>query len=179
MSMRSVAVFGSGSVPEGDPAYRTAVELGRGLARRGAVVRCGGYAGVMAGVAAGAREMGGRVVGCTMDWFADSRAPNPDLDEVRSSPDLESRCRCLLEGARAAIALPGGVGTLNEVFWVWTLLLHGKAEGRSLILLGESWGGLLTFLSARFEIDTSTRRLVCIARGVDEAATLACGDGDV
>ncbi len=61
--MRSVAVFGSSRAAPESPTYNLARELGAALARRGAEVRCGGYAGVMAGVAEGARAAGGRVVG--------------------------------------------------------------------------------------------------------------------
>jgi uncharacterized protein (TIGR00725 family) len=175
MTKRSVTVFGSSRVPPGDPLYEVAGRLGRALAVRGAEVRCGGYAGVMEGLALGVREAGGRVVGCTLDWFADSRTPNSALDEVRNSSDLASRVRCLLEGSSAAIALSGGVGTLNEVFWLWTLLMHGRGEGRALILLGEPWGELMKVLSARFELDEPVRRLARVASSVDEAADLACG----
>src|SRR5262245_11480372 len=148
MTMNSVVVFGSSSAPAGSPASLLAAELGRALARRGMTIRCGGYLGVMEGVARGAREAGGRVVGCTLDWFAGERVPSAHLDEVRSSPDLASRLACLLEGTRAAIALHGGVGTLNEVFWLWTLLLHGRGDGRRIILLGDSWAELCPILFA-------------------------------
>jgi len=174
MANVSVVVFGSSRVPRGSVAYALATDLGRALARRGAEVRCGGYAGVMEGLAAGAKEAGGRVVGCTLAWFAGERAPNPHLDEVYPSPDLPSRLRCLLQGTRAAIALPGGVGTLNEIFWLWTLLMHGHGEGRRLILLGEPWEDLLELLEGRFEIDPPVRALVRRAGTAEEAAALAC-----
>lgn len=177
MAKRSVVVFGSSHAPPGSPAYGLARELGRALAERGVEVRCGGYAGVMEGLAAGVKDVGGRVVGCTLDWFADSRTHNRYLDEVHRSPDLSSRLRCLLDGTRAAIALPGGVGTLNEVFWLWTLLMHGKGESRPLILLGEPWKDLLAFLSARFEMDPSIRNLARLASSTEEAVEVACGAG--
>lgn len=177
MTKRSVTVFGSSRVLSGDPLYETARRLGRALAARGAEVRCGGYAGVMEGLALGVRDAGGRVVGCTLDWFAESRTPNAALDEVRPSGDLASRLRCLLDGSSAAIALSGGVGTLNEVFWLWTLLMHGKGEGRGLVLLGEPWREMVALLSARFELHEPERRLVRLAASVDEAADLACEVG--
>jgi hypothetical protein len=68
MKRDSVAVFGSSQAPASSPTYRAARELGRELARLGAEIRCGGYGGVMAAVAAGGKEAGGRVVGCTVQW---------------------------------------------------------------------------------------------------------------
>ena len=173
--MRSVAVFGSSRSPRGSANYVLARELGIALGRRGAEVRCGGYAGVMEGVAEGASAMNGRVVGCTLGWFADTRAPNERLSEVVEAPDLSTRIERLLEGTGAAIALPGGIGTLNEVFWLWTLLLHGKGAARRLILLGAPWLDLMQLLEQRFETDPPVRGLVHLAASVEEAADLACG----
>jgi len=127
----------------------------------------------MAGVAEGARAAGGRVVGCTIDWFADTRRPNEHLDEVQPAADLPTRIAQLLHGTSAAIALPGGIGTLNELFWVWTLLLHGKGEGRRLITLGPSYLDLMQLLEQRFEVDPPIRALVHVAASVDEAADIA------
>lgn len=170
--MNAVAVFGSSRTPPSSPAYDTALELGRELARLGAEIRCGGYAGVMAAVAAGGKAAGGRVVGCTIGWFADTRTPCPDLTEIQDSQDLHARVRCLLQGVRSAIALPGGIGTFNELFWVWTLILHGHGPGR-LVLLGESWGELLDFLDRRFEFGEAARSLVRVASTPAEAAEIA------
>ena len=172
--MNSVAVFGSSRAAPQSPATILARELGEALARRGVEVRCGGYAGVMAGVAEGARSAGGRVVGCTIEWFADSRVPNEHLTEVVPAGDLASRIARLLDGTSAAIALPGGIGTLNELFWVWTLLLHGKGESRRLIALGSEYLDLMQLLTQRFEVDPPIRDLVHVAASVAEAADLAC-----
>ena len=175
MTQRSVVVFGSSRALPESATCRLARELGMALGRRGAEVRCGGYAGVMQGVAEGAREAKGRVVGCTLDWFADTRVPNEHLDQVLCAPDLATRIELLLEGTAAAIALPGGVGTLNEVFWLWTLLLHRQGKNRRLILLGAQWLDLMELLERRFEVDPPIRALVHLAASVEEAADLACG----
>ena len=171
----AVAVFGSSRSGVGSPNYLLALELGGALSRRGAEIRCGGYAGVMEGVAEGAKSAGGRVVGCTLDWFQDTRRPYAHLDEVLPAPDLARRLEHLLQETRAAIALPGGIGTLNEVFWTWTLLLHGKGAGRKLILLGAPWLDLMTMLENRFEVDPPIRALVHLAASAEEAAEVACG----
>jgi len=175
MTRSSVAVFGSSRARPGSPGYELSRELGAALGRRGAEVRCGGYAGVMRGVAEGARAAGGRVVGCTLEWFADTREPNEHLHEAIEAADLAGRIELLLEGTRAAIAVPGGIGTLNEVFWLWTLLLHGKGGDRKLVLLGAPWLDLMQLLEQRFEADPAIRGLVHLAASVEEAADLACG----
>jgi uncharacterized protein (TIGR00730 family) len=176
MSAVSVAVFGSSQATSAAPHYRLAESLGRALARRGAIIRCGGYGGIMEGVASGAKAEGGRVVGCTLRWFAEARTPNRFLDEVHESPDLHSRIKCLLGGTRAAIVLPGGVGTLNELLWVWTLLLFDRDDGpQGLVLLGEPWKELMEFLERRFEFNAGVLSLITIARDAEEAARVACG----
>jgi uncharacterized protein (TIGR00730 family) len=174
MKRDSVAVFGSSQASPSSPTYRTARELGRELARLGAEIRCGGYGGVMEAVAAGGKEGGGHVVGCTIEWFLGARTPCPDLTETRESQDLHARVRCLLEGARSAIALPGGIGTFNELFWVWTLLLHGRADAPDrLVLLDGAWDELLDLLDQRFEFGAAARKLVRVARTPAEAAEIA------
>src|SRR5262245_42956022 len=98
----SIAVFGTSQATNAAPHYGLAESLGRALAKRGAIIRCGGYGGIMEGVASGAKSEGGRVVGCTLRYFADTRTPNTFLDEVHESPDLHARIKCLLHGTRAA-----------------------------------------------------------------------------
>ncbi len=176
MSAVSVAVFGSSQASHASPHYRLAESLGRALAKRGAIIRCGGYGGIMEGVASGAKSEGGRVVGCTLKWFSEALAPNSYLDEVHESPDLHARLRCLLGGTRAAIVLPGGVGTLNELLWVWTLLMFDRDDGpQGLVLLGDPWKELMDFLTRRFEVNEAVLSLISIARDPEDAARLACG----
>jgi len=177
MAKTSVAVFGSSQAARNSPQYNVGMELGSALARRGAEIRCGGYGGVMEAVASGAKEAGGTVIGCTLSWFGESRIPNTQLDEVHEAPDLAARLDCLLKGARGAVVLHGGVGTLNELLWVWTLLMHDRDEGpESIALLGDHWGELLAFLSARFEVAPPIRELVRIAATPEEAAAIAWGE---
>jgi len=176
MTRDSVVVFGSSQAQRDSPHHRLAAKLGVALARQGAEVRCGGYGGVMEAVASGAKSAGGRVVGCTLGWFAESRAPNTHLDEVHEAADLHARIECLLRGSRGAVVLPGGVGTLNELFWVWTLLLFDRDEGpQSIVLLGEPWEELMAVLTGRFEFPKPIRDLVQLTRSADEAAAIAFG----
>src|SRR5882672_2313107 len=100
MAKTSVAVFGSSQAARNSPHYNVGMEVGSALARRGAVIRCGGYGGVMEAVASGAKEAGGTVIGCTLRWFGESRVPNTQLDEVNEAPDLAARLDCLLKDTR-------------------------------------------------------------------------------
>lgn len=177
MTKTSVAVFGSSQASRESPHYNVGVELGAALAKRGAVIRCGGYGGVMEAVASGAKGAGGTVIGCTLRWFGESRVPNSNLDEVHEAHDLAARLDCLLKGSRGAVVLHGGVGTLNELLWVWTLLMHDRDEGpESIALLGDHWEELLAFLTERFEIAAPVRELVRIAGTPEEAAAIAWGE---
>lgn len=173
--MRSVVVFGSSRIRVGSREYTRASELGAALAHRAVEVRCGGYGGAMEAVSRGAREAGGRVVGCTLSWEGETRKPNVWLSEEVRSPTLEGRIEALLHGTCAAIALHGGVGTLNETLWVWTLLLHGVEPDRRLVLLGDPFRELMEFLNAKFEVDGAARGLVRLATTTEEAVTLALG----
>src|SRR5512142_346265 len=94
----AVAVFGSSRAGPETPAYSLALSLGRALARRGVEVRCGGYGGVMEAVSRGAREAGGRVVGCTLVWPGESRSANPHLSEEIPCTSLDARIAAILEG---------------------------------------------------------------------------------
>jgi len=176
MTKASVAVFGSSKAPRDSTHYRLARSLGAALARRGATVRCGGYGGIMEGVTAGAVGAGGKVVGCTLAWFREARVPCSQLSEVCEAKDLAERIGNLLTGTRAAIVLPGGVGTMNELFWVWTLLTLDRDDGPdSLVLLGEHWDELLDLLDRRFEFGPELRSLLRVARDPEEAAAIAWG----
>jgi uncharacterized protein (TIGR00730 family) len=173
--MRSVVVFGSSRAKVGSREYTRAVELGAALAHRAVEVRCGGYGGLMEAVSRGAREAGGRVVGCTLSWQGETRKPNGWLSEEIPSPTLEARIESMLRGSTAAIALHGGVGTLNELLWVWTLLLHGVDSKRALVLLGDPYRELVEFLGKRFEVDGAARGLLRLAGTTEEAVSLALG----
>jgi uncharacterized protein (TIGR00730 family) len=176
MTKASVAVFGSSQAEPSSPHYQMAQELGAALGRRGASIRCGGYGGVMEAVTVGARSTGGKVVGCTLSWFSETRKPFAQLDEIQEAKDLAERIGNILTDTRSAIVLPGGVGTFNELFWVWTLLTFDRDEGPdSLVLLGPQWEELLDLLGKRFEFGSDLRALVQLAHDPEEAARVAWG----
>jgi len=138
-----VAVFGSSTVREAEPGWREAHELGAALARHGVATMTGGYGGAMAAASRGAHEAGGHVIGVTVDLFERRGPVNPWVRERVHTPDLFERLRYLVNSADGFIAAAGSIGTLTELFLVWTLV---SVEGRAaapIVLMGPQWRGWL------------------------------------
>jgi uncharacterized protein (TIGR00730 family) len=137
--IRNVTVFG-GSRPGADE-YDKALRLGRLLAEAGCNVLTGGYIGVMEAVSRGASEAGGHVIGITCEEIENWRPvkANGWVKEERRVPRLRERLFGLIEGCDAAIALPGGPGTLAEIAIMWNHLLTGAILPRPLVLVGNGW----------------------------------------
>jgi uncharacterized protein (TIGR00725 family) len=106
-----VAVCGPRDCTDED--RRNATEIGRLLAERHAVAICGGYTGVMAAVAAGARQAGGTVVGILSR--ADRQDANPDLSIVIPTGVGEARNNIIINSGDALIVIGGSWGTLSEL----------------------------------------------------------------
>jgi uncharacterized protein (TIGR00730 family) len=101
-----------------DPLYRDAAKrLGRELAAHGrTIVYGGGGAGSMGALADGALEVGGHVIGVIPQFMEPLEWTHRQLSEVRIVADMHERKRVMLEAGEAVIALPGGCGTLEELF---------------------------------------------------------------
>jgi uncharacterized protein (TIGR00730 family) len=128
--MRSVAVY-CGSSPGSKPAYRLAAEaLGRALAQRGcAVVYGGSHAGLMGAVADAALQAGGRVIGVIPDALVSREVAHQGLTELHVVRTMHERKARMNDLADAFVALPGGIGTLDEIveMFTWTQLgIHRK-----------------------------------------------------
>jgi uncharacterized protein (TIGR00730 family) len=144
-----VTVFGSARFPEDHPYYRLAREVGSRLARAGFTVMTGGGPGIMEAANRGAREVGGRSIGCNIELPVEQR-PNPYLDQWITFRYFFIRKLMLVKYSYAFIALPGGFGTLDELFEVATLIQTGKVQDFPLVLLGaQYWEPLRAFLSQR------------------------------
>ena len=145
-----VSVFGGSAPKSGTPAYEEARALGGRLARAGWVVATGGYMGVMEAASRGAAEAGGHVIGVTCalieNWREGTRA-NPWVKEEIKFASLRERLYHLVDFCDAAIALPGGIGTLSEISLTWSLLQTGEIKDKPLVVVGQVWHEtLLTFL---------------------------------
>jgi len=130
---KQVCVF-CGSSDEVAPVYlETAHAMGRGVARRGmTLVYGGGGTGMMGRLADGALEAGGRVIGILTEQFDTPALRHPRLTEKRVVPTMHQRKALMAELSEAFLALPGGFGTLEELFEVlcWAQLgLHQRPIG--------------------------------------------------
>lgn len=141
-----VTVFGSARFPERHPYYELARGLGASLARHGFTVMTGGGPGLMEAANRGAREAGGPSIGCNIE-LPEEQAPNPYVDRWVTFKHFFVRKVMLVKYSYAFIALPGGLGTLDEVMEAATLIQTGKIAGFPMVLMGvEFWKPLLDFM---------------------------------
>ena len=141
-----VTVFGSARFTEDHPYYGLAREVGGRLARAGFTVMTGGGPGIMEGANRGAREGGGRSIGCNIQLPHEQR-PNPYLDLFVEFPHFFVRKVMLVKYSYAFVALPGGFGTLDEIFETVVLIQTGKIQHFPVVLMGSDyWAPLLTFV---------------------------------
>jgi hypothetical protein len=137
----NITVFGGSHPQPGSPAYAEAQELGKLLAKAGHTVLTGGYVGTMEAVSRGAAEAGGHVIGVTCDEVEKWRGvkANAWVQEERHFQTLEQRLNELVHACDAAIALPGGPGTLTEIALTWNLMIVDSMPRKPLILVGPGW----------------------------------------
>jgi len=137
-----VSIFGASSPREGTPTYTEARELGALLAQSGYIVATGGYRGVMEASSRGASEAGGHVIGVTcerIEALVPGLRPNRWVAEEIRFFDLRERLNHLVAQSQAAIAMPGGIGTLTEIALTWSLLQAAEIPPKPLILVGQTW----------------------------------------
>jgi uncharacterized protein (TIGR00730 family) len=141
-----VTVFGSARFPEDHPYYRLARDVGARLALAGFTVMTGGGPGIMEAANRGARDARGRSVGCNIELPEEQR-PNPYLDLWITFRHFYVRKVMLVKYSYAFVVLPGGFGTLDEVFETATLIQTGKIRDFPVVLVGvEFWTPLLDYL---------------------------------
>jgi uncharacterized protein (TIGR00730 family) len=170
-----VSVFGGSAPREGTPAYEEARRLGGLLAEAGLVVSTGGFSGTMEAASRGAAEAGGHVIGVTCDLIVNlGFTRNRWIVEEISYASLRERLYHLVEHCDAAIALPGGIGTLSEVALTWSLLQTGEIPPKPFVLIGDAWRSALTtfYQGADGYIHEDYWRLLSFAPDVDAAARL-------
>jgi uncharacterized protein (TIGR00730 family) len=139
--MKRVSVFGGSRTVPGEDDYLQAYQLGQLLGSRGLTVLTGGYTGSMEAVSRGAAEHSGHVIGVTCNQIENWRPVKPNAwvhEEVRFET-LRERLDALIESCQAALALPGGPGTLTEIALMWNLTLTQALPPRPLILIGSGW----------------------------------------
>ena len=142
----AVTVFGSARFPEGSEYYRLGVEVGRELAKAGFAVITGGGPGMMEAANRGAKEAGGVSIGCNIVLPFEQK-PNPYVDEVVNFNYFFARKVMLVKYSCAFICLPGGFGTLDEMFEAATLIQCRKIGPFPLVLIGNDfWKNLVELM---------------------------------
>jgi uncharacterized protein (TIGR00730 family) len=129
-----VTVFGSARFKEDHPAYTLARDVGKGLAKLGFTVMTGGGPGIMEAANRGAKEAGGKSVGCNIVLPFEQSA-NPYLDKWVNIRYFFVRKVLLTKYSFAFVVMPGGMGTLDEFFEALTLLQTGKVERFPVVLM--------------------------------------------
>jgi len=145
----AVTVFGSARVKEGDKQYALAREIGRKLAEEGVTVITGGGPGIMEAANRGAYDVGGTSVGLNIELPFEQQA-NPYVNKSVTFDYFFVRKVMLVKYANAFVILPGGFGTMDELFEAITLIQTGKIMPFPTILVGRDyWGGLVNWIGDR------------------------------
>ena len=143
----AVTVFGSARFAEGNLYYELARQLGRELARRGYAVVTGGGPGIMEAANRGARDAGGLSVGCNI-VLPHEQKPNPYLDRLVDFEHFFVRKVMLVKYSIGFVLMPGGYGTLDEIFETVTLVQTGKIRRFPIVAMGRSyWQEMLQFIT--------------------------------
>jgi len=142
-----VTVFGSARFKEDHPYYALARQIGGLLVDAGFTVMTGGGPGIMEAANRGAKEAGGGSVGCNI-LLPHEQKGNDYLDSEVTFKHFSVRKTMLIKYSYAFIAMPGGFGTLDEIFETLTLIQTGKIKDFPMVLVGKDfweplWEGVL------------------------------------
>lgn len=147
----AISIFGSARIKKDSPYYALSEAIARGLANTGFTIIAGGGPGIMEAANKGAFEAGGTSVGLHIKLPKESK--HNDFQTI-SLPfqHFVSRKATFFMNSLAYVVLPGGFGTLDELFEAVTLMQTGKIPPGPVILVGtEFWGGLMTWLRSQLE----------------------------
>jgi uncharacterized protein (TIGR00730 family) len=172
-ALSSVCVF-CGSNGGADPAYLAAAEaVGAGLAQRGIrIVYGGGRVGLMGALADSARAAGAEVVGVMPQALVDREIGHTGIDDLRVVDTMHERKALMVELADAFVALPGGIGTLEELFEVYTWAQLGiHAKPLALLDVAGYYEPLAAFLDhavAQRFLRAETRAMLAVADSIED-----------
>jgi uncharacterized protein (TIGR00730 family) len=169
-----VTVYGSARIPEGSAYYTLARQTGEALARAGFAVMTGGGPGLMEAANRGAKDWGGLSIGCNITLPKEQR-PNAYLDVMVEFRYFFVRKVMLAKYSYGFITLPGGVGTLDELFEMLTLVQTGKVTDFPIVLMGRAyWQPLLEMLATMRQagtIDPIDHQRLFVTADAEEAVT--------
>jgi uncharacterized protein (TIGR00730 family) len=171
-----VTVFGSARFSEGHPYYDMARSVGRRLAEEGFAVMTGGGPGIMEAANRGCKEAGGFSVGCNI-ILPYEQQPNPYLDRYVVFEHFFVRKLMLVKYSCAFVVMPGGFGTLDEVFETLTLIQTKKIENFPVVAFGEEfWQHLKDFMATPLlrdgTISPANAAIFQLAGSLDEMAQI-------
>ncbi len=172
----AVSVFGSARTPKDHPYYQAAVDLGRTLAEAGYTTITGGGPGIMEAANRGATEAGGVSVGLGIELPFEEQL-NPYVTLGINFRYFFVRKVMFLKYAQGFVVMPGGFGTLDELFEALTLVQTQKMKSFPIVLFGsEFWGGLLSWVEGTLTeygyIGGNDRGLMYVVDDVDAAVTI-------
>src|SRR5258705_3565408 len=167
-----VTVSGSARIKPDDPHYELALKMGAAIARLGFTVMTGGGPGIMEAANRGAKEVGGRSVGCNIE-LPFEQTSNMYLDRCVRLHYFFVRKALLIKYSYAFVVMPGGVGTLDELFEALTLIQNGKIKNFPIVIMGtDYWTQLIAFIeqmAQRGKISSSDLDLIFATDSVEEA----------
>ncbi len=172
----AIAVFGSARTPVEHPSYALAERLGRDLVAAGFAVITGGGPGAMEGANRGASEAGGVSVGLGIELPFESGL-NQWVDRGVNFRYFFARKTMFVKYSQGFVVLPGGVGTLDELFEALTLVQTRKVTSFPIVLVGvDYWAGLIDWLRetvlADGKISAADLDMLTLTDDVDEAVRL-------
>jgi len=146
-----VSIFGSARTPQDHPNYQLAEDIARLLTERGYGVVSGGGPGIMEAANKGAYEAGGKSVGINIELpFEQFHNPYIDRDKLLQFNYFFVRKVMFMKYSQGFIVLPGGFGTMDELFEAITLIQTGKIARFPIVLVGlDYWGGLFEWIKGK------------------------------
>jgi uncharacterized protein (TIGR00730 family) len=146
-----ISIFGSARTPSNHPNYKLTVEIAKAVSESGYGIISGGGPGIMEAANKGAQEANGVSVGLNIVLpFEQQSNPYIDKDKLIDFQYFFVRKVMFVKYAQGFIVMPGGVGTLDELFEAFTLLQTSKVNKYPIILVGvEYWNGLIEWIKNR------------------------------
>jgi uncharacterized protein (TIGR00730 family) len=173
---RGVAVFGSARTSEDAPEYALGREIGRALGAAGFCVITGGGPGAMEAANRGARDAGAHSVGLGID-LPFEQGVNPYVDTALDFHYFFARKVMFVRYSNAFVVLPGGFGTMDELFEALTLIQTRKIRYFPVVLVGSAfWGGLVDWIRGSMlgagNISPGDLTLLRVTDSVDEVVSI-------